>query len=153
MPRVADYLQAVLDLGRRSLRPALPALGFLYFYRVGIGAYMALSDDTYVAGRNALAAALPHLAMVASFLPLLLLVYTPFLPLQDSLLERRPITFGAAMRRTLENAWPWTLSGIAQATVIFVPFAIVWLICCFLASDMTVVTCCSCVVSFAFLLV
>ena len=153
LPRVADYLRAVLNLGRRSLRPALPALAFLYFYRVGMGAYMALSGDTYVIDSGAVTAVVPRLAIIASFLPLLLLVYTPFLPLQDSVLEGRPITFGAAMRRTLENAWPWTLSGLAQATAVFIPFAIVCVLGGLLMPDTTGEPTSRSVILFAFIVV
>jgi len=128
LPGVADYLRQVGELGRRTLRPALPALAFLYFYRVGVGAYMALSDYRYPLGKDAMTDIVPQMAVIATFVPLLLLVYTPFLPLQDSLLQRRPTTFLAAMRRVLEAAWNFTLSGIAQAIVLLVPFLIVCVI-------------------------
>ena len=123
LPGVGDYLRSVLDLGRRSLRPALPALAFLYFYRVGMGVYMALSNYDYSSGPDAMAAVLPALVVLVGFLPMLLLVYTPFLPLQDDLLQGRPTSFLPAIRRALECAWPFTLSGIAQVTIYFVPFA------------------------------
>ncbi len=122
LPRVADYLRAVVDLGRRSLRPALPALAFLYFYRVGMGAYMALSNYSYSLGPDAMAAVLPVLVVMVGFLPMLLLVYTPFLPLQDGILQGAPISFLPAIRRVLEMSWTFTLSGIAQLVVFFVPF-------------------------------
>ena len=35
----------------------------------------------------------PQLAIIASFLPLLVLIYTPFLPLQDSLLRGQAMSF------------------------------------------------------------
>jgi len=129
LPSVADYLRQVWDLGRRSLRPALPALAFLYFYRVGVGAYMALSDYSYPLGKDAMTDIVPQMAVVATFVPLLLLVYTPFLPLQDALLAGRTMSFTAAIRRVLETAWNFTLSGAAQAMVFFVPFLAV----CFIA--------------------
>jgi hypothetical protein len=121
LPRVADYLRAVLDLGRRSLRPALPALAFLYFFRVGMGVYVALSNYSYSLGPEAMASIVPKLAELVSFLPMLLLVYTPVLPLQDSILQGTPMSFRAAVRRVLECAWNFTLSGIAQVIVFFVP--------------------------------
>jgi hypothetical protein len=123
LPRVADYLSAVVDLGRRSLRPALPALAFLYFYRVGMGVYMALSNYSYSLGPDAMGATvLPVLVVMVGFLPMLLLVYTPFLPLQDGILQGAPISFLPAVRRVLEMSWTFTLSGIAQLAVFFVPF-------------------------------
>jgi len=129
LPSFADYLRQVWELGRRSLRPALPALALLYFYRVGVGAYMALSDYSYPLGTDAMTDIVPQMAVIATFVPLLLLVYTPFLPLQDSLLTGRSMTFAAAIRRVLETAWNFTLSGVAQATVFFVPFLAI----CFVA--------------------
>lgn len=125
LPGVPEYLTAVWSLGRRSLKPALPALGFLYFYRLGMGAYVALSDYTYPLGRDALGTILPQLAVIASFMPLLLLVYTPFLPLQDGLLRGASMTFLAAIRRVFEESWNFTLSGIVQVLVFFVPFMMI----------------------------
>ncbi len=132
LPTVADYLQRVWELGRASLRPALPALAFLYFYRVGVGAYMALSDNTFPEGADTLSRVLPLAASLASFLPLLLLVYTPFLPLQDCILRGRAMSFLEAIRRVFEIAWNFTLSGLAQGVILFVPFltfcTVPWLI-------------------------
>jgi hypothetical protein len=125
LPSFPAYLTSVIDLGRRSLRPALPALGFLYFYRLGIGAYMALSDYSFPQGKDALGAFGPQLAVIASFLPLLVLVYTPFLPLQDSLLRGQAMSFLSAIRRVLEKSVDFMLSGIVQALVLFVPFVLI----------------------------
>jgi len=125
LPRVGDYLQSVWDLGRRSIRPALPALTFLYFYRVGVGAYLAVANRTFSVQNATDVDILPGLAVAASVLPLFLLVYTPMLPLQEGLLEGRPIPFLAAARRALESAWSLTLSGLVQGVALFVPFLIV----------------------------
>ncbi|HXF59881.1 MAG TPA: hypothetical protein VN539_08645 [Candidatus Saccharimonadales bacterium] len=122
---VADYLRGVWDLGRRSMRPALPALAFLYFYRVGVGAYMAVAGHTTMLGTAAMADILPRVAVAASLLPVFMLIYTPMLPLQDSLLRGQPITFTAAVRRVLESAWALTVSGIAQGFAILAPFLLV----------------------------
>jgi hypothetical protein len=124
LPSLPEYLRQVWELGVRSLRPALPALAFLYFYRLGVGTYVALSDSTYPLGRDAMASILPVAAIIASIVPLLLLIYTPFLPLQDSILEGRPIGFLAAIRRVFEMAWPFTLAGLAQAVVLFAPLMV-----------------------------
>jgi hypothetical protein len=129
LPGIADYLGAVANLGARSLRPALPALAFLYFYRLGMGAYIALSDYSYPLGRDPMGVVVPQMMIIASFVPLLLLVYTPFLPLQDSLLRRgHAMNFLAAIRRVLETAWNFMLSGMAQTLVLFVPFAVILVI-------------------------
>ena len=122
LPQVADYFRAIVDLGRRSFRPALPALLLLYFYRLGIGVYTALSDYTYPEGRDAIGAFLPQVAIMGTFVPLLLLVYTPFLPLQDSILRGRSMSFTAAIRQVFEVAWNFMLSGIAQMLILFTPF-------------------------------
>src|SRR6267143_913125 len=125
LPGIADYLRAIWDLGRRSLKPALPALAFLYFYRLGMGAYIAMSDYGYPHGADAIGAIVPQIVVIASFVPLLLLVYTPVLPLQDALLRGREMSFLAAIRRVLETAWNFMLSGIAQMLVFFVPVAVI----------------------------
>lgn len=128
LPSIADTLGAIANLGGRSLKPALPALAFLYFYRLGMGAYLALSDYSYPLGRDAMGAVVPQMMVIASFVPLLLLVYTPFLPLQDGLLRGQEMNFLGAIRRVLESAWNFMLSGIAQMLVLFVPFALVFMI-------------------------
>ena len=122
---IPAYLTAVWDLGLRSLKPALPALGFLYFYRLGMGAYVALSDYSYPLGKDALGAILPQLAVIASFMPLLLLIYTPFLPLQDGLMRGAEMTFLSAIRRVFEESWNFMLSGIVQVLVFFIPFMVI----------------------------
>jgi hypothetical protein len=124
MERLPDYLRTVWDVGRKSIRPALPALTFLYFYRVGLEAYVAVSDRTS-ALQGGTVDFLPGLAMAATFLPLVLLVYTPMLPLQDSILQDRPIPFLAAVRRTLECAWNLTLSGLVQLLMLVLPFFVI----------------------------
>ena len=124
MERLPDYLRRVWDVGRKSIRPALPALTFLYFYRVGLEAYLAVSGRTSVL-EGGTVDFLPGLAIAATFLPLLLLVYTPMLPLQEGILEGRPISFLAAIRRTLECAWNLTLSGIIQVLMLVVPFFVI----------------------------
>ena len=126
MEPLPDYLRRVWDVGRKSIRPALPALTFLYFYRVGLEAYLAVSDRTSVLEGGPVDF-LPGLAMAATFLPLLLLVYTPMLPLQESILHDRPISFLAAIRRTLECAWNLTVSGIIQVLMLVVPVFVICL--------------------------
>lgn len=123
LPSYGDYFRAVIDLGRRSIRPALPALALLYFYRLGMGVYLAFSSLSYPdAGVEALKAIVPQIAIIASFLPMLLLVYTPFLPLQDGVLRGREVTFMGSIRRVLEVAWNFMLSGIVQVLILFTPF-------------------------------
>ncbi len=124
LPGVVVYLRAIWDLGRRTLRPALPALAFMYFYRVGMGVYSALSADPYVAGSDPTATILPRLVSAAAIVPLLLLLYAPMLPLQDSLLRGQAISFTAAFRRTFVVSWNLTLSGILQGLFLIAPFVL-----------------------------
>lgn len=125
LPRIGDYLQSVWDVGRRSIRPALPALTFLYFYRVGVGAYLAVANRTFTVPGATSLDLLPTVAVAASVLPLFLLVYTPMLPVQESILAGRPISFLTAVRRGLEYAWNLTLSGLVQGLALLVPLLIV----------------------------
>jgi len=124
LPSIADYVGAIWNLGRRSLSPGLPALAFVYFYRLGLGAYLTLSVTTYPQGMDALGILGPQLAVIAAFVPLLLMIYTAFLPLQDSILRGRSVSFLGAIRRVFETAWNLTLSGTAQAVILLLPFAV-----------------------------
>ena len=45
LPPLSTFLRATMALGRASIGPALPALAFLYFYRLGMGLYLTLSMD------------------------------------------------------------------------------------------------------------
>lgn len=125
LPGVADYLRAVWDLGKSSIRPALPALAFLYFYRVGVGAYTAVASRTSVLEGATAADLVPRLAVALSLLPVFLLIYTPMIPLQDSLLQGRPMTFLASARRMTEQGWALTLSGIIQGFALAAPFLVI----------------------------
>src|SRR6185437_5697439 len=88
-------------------------------------AYMAVAGRTSVLGTAAMADLVPRIAVAATLLPVFLLIYTPMLPLQESLLRGQPITFLAAVRRTLESAWALTVSGIVQGFAILTPFLVV----------------------------
>jgi membrane-anchored glycerophosphoryl diester phosphodiesterase (GDPDase) len=132
LPSFGVYLRDVLGLGRRTFRPALPALALLYFYGVGTGVFLAVNPDSDLSQAASVAAYLPTLASLVAFLPMLMLIYTPFLPLQDSLLRGTSITFGQAIRRVLEVAWHFLLSGAIQVLILLAPIvpiaAIAWLI-------------------------
>jgi hypothetical protein len=110
----------------------LPALALLYFYGVGTGVFLAVNPDSDLSQAASVAAYLPTLASLVAFLPMLMLIYTPFLPLQDSLLRGTSITFGQAIRRVLEVAWHFLLSGAIQVLILLAPIvpiaAIAWLI-------------------------
>jgi len=75
LPGIPAYLRSIYDLGRRSFRPALPALAFLFLYRWGTSAYGALTNYSealkghYLGGK-----------VVAEATPILLLalIYIPF---------------------------------------------------------------------------
>jgi hypothetical protein len=123
LPGVRAYLSSVYELGRRSLRPALPALAFLFLYRLGMGAYGALRDFSPPQGRVALVA---MAANIASPLLFLVLLYAPFLALQESLLRGRPLHILGAIHRVLDKLVKLILSGIVQALVLLGPVSILW---------------------------
>ena len=125
LPAYADYFRAVVDLGKRTIRPAMPALALLYFYRLGMGIYMAFSPYSGPSGFEAERAIVPMVLSFAGLLPMLLLVYTPFLPLQDHLLRGESIGFLRAVRDVLEVAWNYMISGIAQSLIAFTPLLVV----------------------------
>jgi hypothetical protein len=122
LPGVPAYLRSVYELGRRSLRPALPALAFLFLYRLGMGAYGALTNYSYAMGKGALGVKATMIS--APFLLLVLvLIYIPFLPLQESLLRGHPIHFVVATRRVLRVSVNWMLLGIAQVLIVLGPIS------------------------------
>ena len=120
LPGLGDYLRDLIRLGVRSIRPAMPALVLLFCYRFGMGLYLLFTGDA----TSPLGYPDPQARMVtavvtaAAYLPLLVLVYTPFLPLQDSILrgERRSYFDGAKL--VLELLPKFALSGLAQGAII-----------------------------------
>jgi len=118
LPGVAAYLTSVYELGRRSLRPALPALAFLFLCRLGVGAYGTLTSYSYGLGKGA-----AHAKAAIDAAPMLfpVLVYIPFLPLQESLLRGHPIHFLGAIRRVLQVWVNLIFSGIIQALILLAP--------------------------------
>jgi hypothetical protein len=123
LPPVATYLRATLALGRAAIGPALPALALLYFYRLGMGLYLAMSMDPVTTfedlDRGALATA--TLMRAAGYLPLVVLIYAPFLLLLDGILRGVPRSFGECVRTVLERMVPFLLSAIAQILIVFGP--------------------------------
>lgn len=132
LPGVPAYLRSVFDLGRRSLRPALPALAFLFLYRLGMGAYGALTNYSHAMGKDALGW---KAVLQATPILFLVFIYIPFLPLQESLLRGRPISFLGAIRRVLRVSVNLTLSGIAQAFILLGPITPIAVVGARLLSD------------------
>ena len=118
LPGIPAYLRSVFELGRRSFRPALPALAFLFLYRLGMGAYGALTNYSYAKVSHGLGV---KAALNAPPILLLAFIYIPFLPLQEGLLRGRPIDFLEAIRRVLRVRVNLILSGIAQALILLGP--------------------------------
>ena len=119
-PGVLAYLSSVSELGRRSLRPALPALAFLFLYRLGTGAYGALTNYSEALKGHPLGG-----MVVAKATPILLLalIYIPFLPLQESILRGRPIHFLGAIRSVLKESVNLIFSGILQGLILLGPIS------------------------------
>lgn len=123
LPPIDTYLRAVMALGFASLRRALPALGFLYFYRLGMDLYLALSSDSFspLGIYDERTIVVTAAMQLVAYLPMLVLVYTPFLPLQDFILRGEHRSFGAAVRLVLERLVPFVVSVIAQTLLLFGP--------------------------------
>lgn len=126
LPPISEYLRATFALGRRSFYVALPALILLYCYRLLVNLFLALSSGTIRTGasmhgydQDALLASLRIHA--AFYLPLLVLIYTPFLPLQDGILKGAPRSFASCARLVLERIVPFALSAIAQGALVLGP--------------------------------
>jgi hypothetical protein len=127
LPRVGPYLRALFDLGMKSIPAAIPALLFLWFYHFGTALYLELAGGaTSKLGFRDNQALLVQIFMkVSAYLPLLVLIYTPFLPFQDALLRGERITFLAAVRHVLERLVPFVLSVILQMAIVFAPVLLV----------------------------
>lgn len=125
-PSLATYLRTVIALGLGSLRLSFPALAFLYFYRLGMGLYLAFSRDgsSPFGTGNEEALIMSGAMHAAGYLPLLVLIYTPFLPLQDALLLGKRRSFPDSVRHVLERLVPFGLSVIAQLAILFGPPAL-----------------------------
>jgi hypothetical protein len=127
LPPVGEYLRRLIELGKQSIPVAIPALLFLWFYHFGTDLYLEIAGRaTSPLGYPDTQARLYHALMkISAYLPLLVLVYTPFLPLQDSLLRGQPPSFLASIRQVLDRLVSFILSAILQTLIIFVPIAIV----------------------------
>src|SRR6202008_172846 len=123
LPPVGSFLTDVFSLGFRSIIPALPALTLLCFYRFGMGLYLAFAANQESAlGLPDQRAAAAHLILtVSAYLPLLVLVYTPFLPLQDALIRGGRKSFLDSIRHVLERMVPFSLSSLAQIVILAAP--------------------------------
>jgi hypothetical protein len=123
LPPVSTYLRAVFALGRASIAPGFPALAFFYFYRLGMGLYLALSVDRVVSiddlsQRGVLMA---PMLQIPAYIPVFVLIYMPFLLLQDGILRGAAFSLGRSMRTVLERLLPLIASGIAQVVIVFGP--------------------------------
>lgn len=127
LPPVGAYLRSLSALGRRSIPPALPALVFLWFYHFGTALYLELAGaGTSPLGYRDNNALMIHALMkVSAYLPLLVLVYTPFLPLQDALLHGERMSFVSAIRHVLERMVPFVLSVILQILIVAGPVVLI----------------------------
>jgi hypothetical protein len=126
LPPHGAYLSALFDLGRRSIPLALPALVFLWFYHFGTALYLQAAGGTSLLGYRDSDALMVHALMkVSAYLPLLVLVYTPFLPLQDALLRGERVTFLGAIRHVLERMVPFVLSVLLQTAIVLAPVVVV----------------------------
>jgi hypothetical protein len=123
LPAPGEYLRSLIRLGLASLRPALPALILLFVYRIGMGLYLIFTGDatSSLGFPDEQARILTAMVTAAAYLPLLVLVYTPFLPLQDGLLAGRRRSFPECVKQVLELLPPFGASGVVQVLIIMVP--------------------------------
>ena len=127
LPALGTYLGSLFHLGRQSIPAAIPALLFLWFYRFGMGLYSQVAaEGTSPLGFHDPRAQMGQILIgAAAYFPLLVLVYTPFLPLQDALMRGEHPRFLNAIRQVLERMVSFIVSSILQFLIIFVPVAFV----------------------------
>ena len=130
LPPVSTFVSDVLSLGVRSLKPAISALLLLCFYRFGMGLYSEFAvQQTSPLGHPDNRAQAAHIILTAAaYLPLLVLVYTPFLPLQDAILRGGRKSFFESVRHVLENMVPFTLSAILQLVILITPVFVMFFV-------------------------
>jgi len=123
LPPVGDFLRQVIVLGRRSIAPALPVLVLLYFYRFGMGLYMIFSGGATspMGYPDTQLRAVTWIVAATAYMPLLVLVYTPFLPFQDALLRGERRSFIDAAKHVLERLGRYGISSFLQLLFIALP--------------------------------
>lgn len=123
LPGLGDYLRELVRLGVQSIRPAIPALVLLFCYRFGMGLYLLFAGDATspLGYPDPQARVVTAVVTAAAYLPLLVLVYTPFLPLQDSLLRGERRSFFDCAKLVLELLPKFALSGLAQGAIVVGP--------------------------------
>lgn len=122
LPPVGAFLREMLSLGVASIRPALPALVFLCFYRFGMGLFFEFAQQTSTLGYPDERVQLVQLMMsLCAYLPLLVLVYLPFLPLQDAIRRGERRGFLESTRLVLERFPAFLGSGITQLVILLGP--------------------------------
>lgn len=126
LPPVGAYLRTLTHLGLRSIPAAIPALVFLWFYHFGTALYLEMSGQgtTALGYRDSNTIMTHWLMRISAYLPLLVLVYTPFLPLQDALLRGEKRSFISSIRHVLERMVPFVLSALLQLLIMIVPIAL-----------------------------
>lgn len=127
LPPVGTFLRDTLSLGTRSIAPALPVLVGLYFYRFGMGLYMVTTGDSTspMGYPDYQLRAVTWVVAAASYLPLLVLVYTPFLPFQDAILRGQRRSFVDSVKLVLELLWPYGISSFYQILFIALPATLI----------------------------
>jgi hypothetical protein len=127
LPPVGDFLRQVFSLGRRSIAPALPVLVLLYFYRFGMGLYLILSGGVTspMGYPDEQLRAVTWIVAATAYLPLVVLIYTPFVPFQDAILRGERRSFSDAVKHVLELVWPYGVSSILQLLFISLPAVVI----------------------------
>ena len=123
LPPVSIYLRSVLALGKASIAPGFPALIFFYFYRLGMGLYLALSVDRVQPLDEMSRQALTNAALVQipAYIPVLVLIYMPFLLLQDGIMRGAATTLGSSLRAVLERVLSFLVCAVAQLVIVAGP--------------------------------
>jgi len=125
LPPYGDYLRGIIALGLRTIPRTLPAITFLYFYRLGMGLFLALVPPPGGASLGEAEYTFAIALMVSSaYIPVALLLFVPFLPVQDALLRGETCGLFEGVRRVIHLTWKFLLSQLAQIVIVCGPLVL-----------------------------
>jgi hypothetical protein len=124
LPPYGDYLREVISLGKRTIPRTLPALAFLYFYRLGMGLFLNATPTTDASLDDASRSMATILMVSCAYVPLVLCLFAPMLPVQDAIRRGEPSGFWEGIRRVVRVMWKLVASQLVQGLIVLAPIGV-----------------------------